>query len=327
MIARSVNIPSRFLKKLIGFPFAAVVRKRHVFLRRLTPRKLSNIFLSICKFIFGMNNLKTYPLLVKVDTTPLCHLKCPVCIHSSVSTANSASIFNKSMVMPFDIFKKMVDDCYRHTLALSLYHLGEAFWNKDLLRMIGYATQRGLNTYLTTNFSLKFTDDMFDNIVKSGLTYIIVSLDGFSQETYGKTRVNGNIELVKNNLENLIAARSKLSSKLPIIEVQSLLFDHNRHEKHQVIEYCDKIGVDILAMSEGQVRPWQELLAQKSTPRPDRYMPYCPWLFFASVVLYDGDVIPCCKYRLKETYELGENRLSMGNVTTDSMGNIFNGQK
>jgi MoaA/NifB/PqqE/SkfB family radical SAM enzyme len=176
--------------------FKAVNQKRAVFLYKIfRPSKLWNIFKLLLKYYFRMERLETYPLLVKVDVTPMCQLKCPVCIHGAESEETPKQDF-KNKEMDFDLFRKLTDELAGKTLAFSLYHLGEPLLNKEIYRMISYATSKGINCYFTSNFSLKISDREMDMMVRSGVRQITIAMDGFTQENYSKTRINGHIQMV-----------------------------------------------------------------------------------------------------------------------------------
>ena len=67
-------------------------------------------------------------------------------------------------------------------------------------------------------------------MVKSGLRQITVALDGFTQENYSKTRINGQVELVKTNLERVVSTRNRLGIRDLWITVLTFEFDDNQHQ-------------------------------------------------------------------------------------------------
>ncbi len=311
----------------MGSQLKAVKQKKMVFLFGIwRPSKLWNIFKLMLKYFFRLESLKTYPLLVKIDVTPLCQLKCPVCIHGAEPAELERQDF-KNKEMRFELFQKLTDELAGKTLAFSLYHLGEPLLNKEIYKMIAYASGKGINCYFTSNFSLKISDNEMELMVQSGLRQITVALDGFTQENYGKTRVNGNVELVKNNLERVTSTRNRLGVRDLWITVQTCVFEHNRHEMPQVEEFCRRIGVDDHRIFPGTNEPggWVKLMMPRRTPKKARGLPMCRWPHFASVVLYNGDVIPCCQYRNDNPYSLEQEAINMGSVVDASFASVFNG--
>ncbi len=233
---------ARFLKG----PLLSVYQKKHLFLLNISPSKILNMSKLYHSYLFRNTRVNAYPLHLKIDVTPVCQLSCSVCIHAKNFTPKQ--YFNNKMKMSLELFRKICDEVSGKTLVLSLYHMGESLLNKDIFEMINYASQKRLNTYITTNFSVNLSDTQITKLIKDGPSTIIIALDGFSQETYGKTRINGNVGLVKDNLIRLLDKQKKLNKKLPYIMIQSNLYDHNTHEKDEVERFCQKIGVDSIML-------------------------------------------------------------------------------
>ena len=305
----------------------AIKQKRMVFLYKIyMPSKIWNMLKLFLKYFFRLEGLKAYPLLVKIDVTPICQLKCPVCIHGSDPEEAPKQNF-KNKEMNFDLFCKLADELAGKTLAFSLYHLGEPLLNKEIYKMIPYATSKGINCYITSNFSLKISDKEVEMMVKSGLRQITVALDGFSQENYSKTRINGNIQMVMNNLERLVATRNRLGIKDLWISIQTCKYEHNEHEMPALVAYCKELGVDDHRIFQGTTTAggWVKVMMPRNTPKKAQLLPRCKWPHFASVVLYSGDIIPCCQYRNDNAYAVDQEVIKMGNMVTDSFDSVFNG--
>ncbi len=304
---------------------ATAIRKRFAFLPNLTVPKVANLLKLLLTYCFGWEKVRAIPFLIKIDVTPYCQLKCPVCIHSNRPDMPLQHIV-PNMQMELGLFKNLVDEIAYKTMTLSLYHMGEPLLNKRIYEMIEYASSKGLNTYFTTNLSFRLSEEEIAKLVRSGLSAIIVALDGFTQDTYEITRVNGHIELVKANLTRLMTFRKSVGSRKPFVEVQSCVFEHNKHQKYLIEEFCRGLKVDSLVFVRGSPHNWALRMQPKNRPRPARRFPLCPWPYFATVVLYDGDILPCCKFRLETTYAKNQPRLIMGSIRHESLNNIFNGE-
>lgn len=311
----------------MGSLVKAVKQKRMVFLHKIyRPSKLWNIFKLFLKYFLRLESLVTYPLLVKVDVTPMCQLRCPVCIHGADPEESPKQNF-KNKEMDFELFCKLADELAGKTLAFSLYHLGEPLLNKEIYKMISYASSKGINCYFTSNFSLKISDAEMEKMVKSGVRQITIALDGFTQENYSRTRINGNIHMVKNNLERLMETRSRLGVKDLWVSIQTCEFEHNAHEMEDLKAYCKGLGVDDHRIFKGTIDPggWVKIMSPRKKPKNAQTFPLCKWPHFASVVLYNGDVIPCCQYRNDNAYSVDQEVITMGSVVNNSFRSVFNG--
>jgi MoaA/NifB/PqqE/SkfB family radical SAM enzyme len=297
-----------------------IFNKRAVFTRNLTLAKVVNCLSAAAYYLFGKWQPK-FPPILKIETTILCQLRCPTCAHGYLE--DGIWIFKKSDgEMSFGMFCRVIDQVRKTCIAASLYNLGEPMLNKNMPRMIRYAQANGINTYFTSNFSMPISNEHLTELVESGLTLIVVAMDGFSQETYSRTRINGNFTLVRDNLQRLCFLKRARGRKYPIIQVQSLIFEHNIHEKEKVTSFCREVGVDILHFGFGAVPITHP---PHTVPSAKRIFPKCLWPFFNLVVRYNGDVNPCCIRKNDLHLIKAEETWVAGNVGEQSISDIFTG--
>lgn len=128
--------------------------------------------------------------------------------------------------MKYDNFVIMFDKVKDYTLSIALYNWGEPFLNKEIFKMIEYAGKNRVGTTLHSNFN-HFNPEMAEQLVRSGLTHLYLSIDGAGNSTYTEYRVKGNLEKVLKNLELLVKAKEKAKSQLPFITWKYLVFPHN----------------------------------------------------------------------------------------------------
>ena len=76
---------------------------------------------------------------------------------------------------------------------------------------------------------LTMTPELAEELVKSGLSRIIVSMDGLTQETYEAYRVGGSVEQCKAALRSVREAKNRLHGHTTI-ELQCLRLKTNEHE-------------------------------------------------------------------------------------------------
>ncbi len=143
--------------------------------------------------------------------------------------------------MCLDDFKKIIDQLKDYLYEILLFGFGEPLLHKDIYRMIKYATENNIRTVLSSNLCNLQEGDI-DRIIYSGLELLVVSLDGITQKTYQKYRVKGDVEKVKQNVETLIQRKKELGKSIPVIQIQFIVMDHNRHLI--TIEYSRRIDVE-----------------------------------------------------------------------------------
>ena len=91
-------------------------------------------------------------------------------------------------------FRAIVDELGDTLITAVLYGWGEPFLHKDLPEMIKACTRRNILTATSTNGNSIQTIEAALNIVDSGLTGLIIAVDGSNQEIYGNYRKSGDFE-------------------------------------------------------------------------------------------------------------------------------------
>jgi len=112
------------------------------------------------------------PSHIWIEPTNRCNARCPLC-----PTGNGESVRPKSM-LPLDTFKSIVDEVYPYTESMNLWNIGEPFLNQELFGMIAYASQHKMATRVSTNGFVFYDQSNIERLVDSGLTDLVVSLDG-----------------------------------------------------------------------------------------------------------------------------------------------------
>jgi MoaA/NifB/PqqE/SkfB family radical SAM enzyme len=316
-----------FLRKWLE----GIYYKRNAFFRGQGPVKIANFSRAATSFVLRRPGLNTWPPVVKIDITPLCNLKCPVCIHAAPSADTPIlrrQRFHASQRMGLDLYRAIIDEVREKTLAVYLYLYGEPFMHPDVLDMARYARDAGLNVLVSTHLCFRFTDDTIAAIARSGITHLEVCIDGATQAVYERYRVGGRLDLALGNLRRLCEYKRAHSLAEPVIEVQMLQLDHNRHERETLSRLVRPLGVDLFTAEVADTGNWAELAPENFEvlgPRPRLPLPRCFWPFGAIVIRYDGAVIPCCLWGGGLQYTDGEQGRTLGDVRREGVLPIWNG--
>jgi radical SAM protein with 4Fe4S-binding SPASM domain len=267
--------------------------------------KIPNIILVVISFFLSKitkrNIVIGYPFMMMLEPTNICNLRCPLCI------TGSKLMTREDGVMAFENYKKLIDETGDHLVHLTLWSQGEPFVNRDFIDMVQYAQKKGIKTLTSTNGH--FLIENAEKIIESGLSVLIVAVDGASQETYEQYRVNGKFEKVYHGLIAVSEAKKKLKSKTPEIELQFIIMKHNEHEIDKIRDLAIECGVQVLSFKTAQVYTKEQ--AHKFLPENEKYRRYeftedgemktkseevnfCRWVLLCPVINWDGTVSPCC---------------------------------
>ncbi len=93
------------------------------------------------------------------------------------------------------------------------------------------------------------TDDRVQSAIDSGMDCFIFSVDGATQETYERYRVNGRLERVLDAMRRMVAMRNAQGKKRPLIVWRYILFAWNdsAEEMNLARKMAAEIGVGHLA--------------------------------------------------------------------------------
>ena len=239
--------------------------------------------------------LESMPYNVVIEPTNVCNLQCPLC-----STGIDAKTRQKG-ILKLENFKKLIDQMKDYVLHLSLQNWGEATLVKELPEMIKYASDNGIFTRLSTNFSVKYDNDFLNKLMKSRLGILVIDLDGTDQATYEKYRINGNLELVLENTRRAVKIKKDNSLKFPRIQTRMLIMSHNEHQVEQFRKISKELQVDEIEVGNIQINPntakqWlpknQEFVYD--TYIKERKITPCHWPWSGMTINWDGGVSPCC---------------------------------
>jgi radical SAM protein with 4Fe4S-binding SPASM domain len=253
-----------------------------------------------------------YPLDVIAEASNTCNLRCSMCFQSDL--ALSVLKTTEVPLMAMDTFKKVVDECARHRIpALKLSWRGESMLNKHFTEMIRYAKARGILEVTSLTNGTLMDERICREIVDAKLDQLIISIDGFTKETYEKIRIGADYDAVLSNLKNLIDIKGK--SRKPFIRLQYTESQINRHETAVFYEYW-KNRIDEVSISYCQ----DFGSPQKNNPNNVPIYQYCcQQPFQRLVVMTDGTVCICA------TDVVGS--ISIGNVRDMSLKDLWNCRK
>lgn len=253
-------------------------------------------------FIFKKPILWGKPMAVSIEPTTACNLRCPQCPSGLRQFTRATGNLKPEL-------NKIILDRLGNTLQhINYYFQGEPFINPQFTELIAEARKR--NIYVVTSTNAHFiSPETAEKIIESGLNEIIVSIDGTTQETYEKYRVEGQLEKVLEGTKNLIAAKEKRKSQYPVITFQFLVVRHNENQIEEIQNLTKKMDVDRLTLKTVQIYDYES--SQNLLPENQNYSRYkisqqgkielknkfrnsC-WRSWSSVVVtWDGNAVPCC---------------------------------
>ncbi len=177
------------------------------------------------------------PAELQVEVTGSCNLRCRMCL-----VRYRPPIDRAAGAMPFETFRRLVD-ALPGLRALVLQGLGEPLLAPDLERMVAYAAARGITTGFNTNATL-LTPARAEPLVRAGLAWLCVSLDGATAATYEAIREGASFARVVENLNELVALRRRLGLGRPRLRLVFVAMRRNVHELPELVRLAAGWGVE-----------------------------------------------------------------------------------
>lgn len=244
-----------------------------------------------------------YPVSISFEPTTSCNLRCPECPSGLRAFTRPTGMLQKNF------FRDTIDQLSGDLLYLIFYFQGEPYLNPDFLDMVKYASQKGIYTATSTNAHY-LNDANARRTVESGLDRLIISIDGTTQDVYQQYRVGGKLEKVLAGARNIMKWKKELKSNTPFVFFQFLVVKPNEHQIEDVKKLAAEIGVDDVRFKTAQVYDYEQD-PNNLIPTLDKYSRYrknekgefafknslqnhCWRLWHATVISWDGLVVPCC---------------------------------
>ncbi len=280
--------------------------RRHAWslVKHSNVKRIANLVRVELEYRLHKTRIKGRPYILIVDPTTICNLKCPLC------PTGTKTLNRKPQMMAWDTYTRTLDLLAPHAYEINLHNWGESLLHPRIFDMIHYARRKNLATNMSTNFNRVQPEDI-DQIVASGLEYLILSIDGVSPETYRRYRRGGDLEQVLENVRRLVATKASKKSQTPYIEWQFIVFRHNQHEIEAARRMASDLGVDRFRLippglpfedqnAENLKKKWFIPSLSEATGgeiedlRADQISSGCFYLYRSVTVNPDGRIAPCC---------------------------------
>lgn len=268
------------------------------------------------KYFPANHQLREFPLVVAVEASGKCNLRCCMCFQRNMDKQNVPQ--NKQM-MTWETYQKFMDELEQHTLySIVFASRGEPLLNPNICHMIHAAKQKGvLDIKLNTNATL-LTEDMSRGLLSSGLDLLVFSVDSVNPEHYRQIR-GVNLAPVLRNINQFmdIKRREFPDSKMKVRVAMVLTEEMKAFEEEEV-----KLAQEYWAgrVDELSIKTENDFISIYEESHENIEQSVCSLLWERVYLWNDGSVNPCDIDHLSS--------LCLGNLNKgDTIANIWHGQK
>lgn len=254
------------------------------------------------------------PTLVSVEFTNYCNLRCVYC--------TSPLGLRPRGFMQRETFERFLEGIKQLRVSrVNVVGNGESTLHPEFTSFIRELGRSVPYVLVLTNGQWKRPKDIINAVLEAPVSVVGVSVDGGDKEGYEKSRLGGHFERLLENLTLLSTSKRTLRSHT-MTYICLMLRPSERAVEKELMAFWSNYA-DIVMPQYLQVR--RHLAYKEDVYMPVEFdsqsYPKCSLPFKALDVNWNGDV-PLCSYSAQQ---IGAPGLILGNVMTDMLGDIWNG--
>jgi sulfatase maturation enzyme AslB (radical SAM superfamily) len=241
-----------------------------------------------------------HPSFIQIETTLACNAECPFCSH--------ATLTRRPRRMEDWVWKKIIDETRGLGITYRPFLINEPLADNRLADIMRYIRQDPTaRVELNSNGEL-MKEERARELLDAGLDIIRFSVDGFSEETFSKSRVGLDYNLTVERVVRFIEL-ARAAGSTAHIEVRMITMDHNRHEQEAFVNFWEKAGA-IAVITDLYLWPWEPGVKPVQLP--------CKKVLKEMFFFVNGKASLCCW----DSHERGV----VGDVTREHVLDIWKGE-
>lgn len=196
---------------------------------------------------FGGRLTAEFPSQIIMDLTEVCNL---ACIHCPHPTFKQSEHYAARYLEP-ELNSKMVEEVRNHGIGATQYirytSEGEPLIHPKGYEMIEEAVRNsGVYVTLTTNGTI-MNEKRTQLLLDAEIHLIDISIDAYSSEVYSKIRVNGDLNVTRQNVQNLIRWVHESGRRTKVV-VSYVEQPQNAHETAEFKQFWENEGADYVVI-------------------------------------------------------------------------------
>jgi len=243
----------------------------------------------------------SWPIHMQIELTNYCNLRCEVC------PTGIGALTRKPQAIDPSLFERVMSEAGPYLLTASMWGWGEPLLHPDITEILRLQHNRGINTIFSTNGQNLDDDHVLQALIDYPPTYLIVCLDGITDETNAKFRVGAKLAPALYGVRELARMKRERHNRFPILHHRFIAMRHNEHELKELPDFAASNQFDILTVrslsiidapddSFTKFKPVDKDLCAyeyKNNQRIKRKDFICEKAFIFQAVVADGRVTAC----------------------------------
>ena len=242
----------------------------------------------------------SHPEFVQIETTIACNAECPFCSHSTLT--------RRPRRMHDDVWRKIIDETRGLGVTYRPFLINEPLSDMRLGEIMRYIRQDDTAKIEINSNGELLKKERAREILDAGIDVIRFSIDGFSEETFLKSRVGLDYDLTVYRTARFIKMAREMGGA-GRIEVRMIDMDYNKHEQQPFIDFWTKVGADAI-VTDLYLWPWEPGVKPVQLP--------CKKVLNEMFFYVNGKATICCW----DSHERGV----VGDVTREHVLDIWKGE-
>lgn len=281
-----------------------VYDRMSISLRGMSRAKRANLLRAGLNLLYRRPRPWAMPLHMQFELVNYCNLRCPVC------PTGNRELERPPRVMDPRLFRSVWEEVGPYLLTASLWGWGESLLHPDLGAILRSAADSGVVTFLSTNGQNLDRESVIEAIAGAPPCYLIVALDGLTDETNAAFRKGAKLEPALRGVARLAELKKQRGLRLPVLHMRFMATKENEHELDRVEAFASEHGFEMLTIrtlalvdSERALQSHQLLVPGQTELRAYQYRNgrrvrrndfYCLQPFWFPSLYADGALV-CCE--------------------------------
>lgn len=272
-----------------------------VSMRRMSMARRLNLLKAGTNFIYRRLTPWNWPLHMQIELTNYCNLRCPVC------PTGIREMSRRPVAMDVGLFEHLMNEVGPYLLTASLWAWGEPLLHPQLTEILRLAREQQVVSLLSTNGQNLNDDRVIHALISYPPTYLIVAIDGLTDETNSKLRVGARLDPILSGVRRLAEIKQEKSLNLPVLHMRYIVTKHNQHEVSHLRDFAKENEFDLLTIRTLSIIDSPEQAHRELVPDAEEFRAYeyengervlrddfiCLRPFWFPTILADGTVVAC----------------------------------
>ncbi len=203
----------------------------------LSIRKLINIALVNLEYLLHREHPIGMPYDIKLEPTNICNSACKLCPTGMGLNGRAKG------KMSFERFREIIDQIKSYTYVLDLSNWGDPLIVPDIYKMIRYAHDQKIWTYISTNLhAFSIENNNAEKLMDSGLDMLNCSVHAVTQEVFESYQPGKQLQPVLDKIRTIQEAKRKRGVSKPDLRMFFTVTRYNEHEIDKFYALAEEMG-------------------------------------------------------------------------------------